>query len=69
MQHQERPADRGRAFPRRTKMTRQNVGFVDALIRKEAIGCLCIRPILTCERDAFRRRFRELLQYDAEALT
>ena len=30
----------------------QNVRFADPVIRKEAVGCLGIRPILADERDA-----------------
>jgi hypothetical protein len=68
VQDEDRPIDGGRASPRRSKMSGENVAFVDALIGQEAIGRLGIGPILAGERDASPHGVAHLIEQTAEPL-
>ncbi|MGY4214081.1 hypothetical protein ACVMFB_000580 [Bradyrhizobium sp. USDA 4522] len=60
---------RGRdTFPRRFKMTRQDVGLAYSFIGEETIGRLGVRPVLANHRNTLSDVSTNLLQQHAKSL-
>ena len=58
----------GEAVARGLKMAGQDLRLADPIIGEEAVGCLCVRPVLARERQAGPDRARHALDEFAHAL-
>ena len=66
MEHKNRPITGAHSITRRLKMPSQNVRLADAVIGEEAIGRLCVGPVLADQRNALPHRASQLRQQLAE---
>src|SRR5215475_698901 len=66
MEHKDLPIAGAHSITRRLKMPSQNVRLADAVIGEEAIGRLCVGPILANQRSTLTHGAPELRQQRAE---
>jgi hypothetical protein len=68
LDHQNGAVRRGEAVTCGLEMAGEDLRLADPIIGEEAVGCLCVRPVLACERQAGPDRARHTLDEFAQAL-